>query len=297
MNDQSKKAKRKKQKRVEVVDTPPDVDVLPVNTPPVNVLMTSVPPVSRQLLAELWFGTSPFAFAECDKVDDGYPNTNIEPELIEAILSDSEPGFWLELGTMLGGSAIHTAAAVKRLGLPTGICCVDPFTGDANMWLWEKERREAGEWRYLALTAGRPTIYDRFLANVRAAGHDDVIVPIVCTSLVGLRLLRALHDQGRLDSLPEVIYLDSAHEPEETLLELQAAWTLLAPGGVLFGDDWLWPSVRHDVQRFARTIEADTTRMVVFLRRFEESQLDGNVFLFRGQWVLFKPPVYPDKGQ
>lgn len=49
---------------------------------------------------------------------------------------------------------------------------------------------------------------------------------------------------------PEVVYLDSAHEKGETLLELHTAFRALSPGGVLFGDDTAWPAVRHDVFAF-----------------------------------------------
>ena len=250
--------------------------------------------VARELVEELWGGEHPCLFADRRQVDDGYPSTNIQPDLIAAILDDLRPAFWLELGAMLGGSAIATARCVKALGMETSVCCVDPFTGDVNMWAWEKAHREQGAWRYLKLEAGRPTIYERFLANVRHEGHEDLIVPLVCTALVGMRLLQTLFAAGRLSRLPEVIYLDSAHEPDETLLELRAAWSLLTPGGVLFGDDWLWPSVRGAVQEFSRTIETDATRLVAFLRRFDESQLERNVFLYRGQWALFKPPVDAD---
>lgn len=280
MGDGSKKQKRKKAKEKR---RQPDTRV------PAGVASGSKRFVRQQLIEQLWIGGDPFSFADLGFVDRGYPSTNIQHDLVEAILSDLRPQFWLELGTMLGGSAIVTARSVKDLGLDTTICCIDPFCGDVNMWAWERELHEKGEWRYLKLEEGRPTIYDRFLANVQAEGQDDVIVPIICTALVGLRLLRLLAEQGRISQLPEVIYLDSAHEPDETLLELQNAWSTLPPGGVLFGDDWLWPSVRGDVRRFGQAIEADTGRMVAFLRRFDESQLDGNVFLYRGQWVLFKP--------
>jgi predicted O-methyltransferase YrrM len=246
-------------------------------------------PIARELRAELWSGENPFDFANPEQVDLGGSCTNVTPDLIAAILEEVKPAFWLELGTMLGGSAIVTAGCVKQLELETSVCCVDPFTGDVNTWLWEKDARARGEWRYLKLTAGKPTIYERFLANVRHVGHDDILVPLPATSLVAMRLIRVLVEEGRLSRVPEVIYLDAAHEPGETLLELQNAWHLLSPGGVLFGDDWSWPSVRGDVRTFARTVEAETGRMVAFLRRFEESYLDGNVFLYGGQWVLFKP--------
>lgn len=241
------------------------------------------------LLHELWAGESPFDFADVRHVDDGYPDTYLPVELVEALLTEWRPRFWLELGTALGGSALRTAVSVKALGLETSICCIDAFTGDVNMWSWEKGRRERGDWRYLRLEAGRQTMYERFLANVHAAGHGDLIVPLPCTTLVGLRLLRLMHEEERLSQLPRVIYLDGAHEPGETLLELRSAWLTLEPGGVLFGDDWLWPSVRGDVQAFAGTVEVDASRLVAMLRRFPESELAGNVFLYGGHWALFKP--------
>jgi hypothetical protein len=61
-----------------------------------------------------------------------------------------------------------------------------------------------------------------------------------------------LREDGHLDRGPGVIYLDTAHEWYETYIELVTAWRILAPGGVLIGDDYNWPSVNHDVQRFAR---------------------------------------------
>lgn len=287
MPDSRKKQRAKKGKRksaAPVIESEVTPVLAPDAAPPVRISS----PVADELRRELWSGENPFDFAEPELVDRGGSCTNLTADLVEAILEETHPAFWLELGTMLGGSALLTAECVKRLGLETAICCVDPFTGDVNTWLWEKAARERGEWRYLMLAAGRPTIYDRFLANVRASGHDDLIVPLPATSLVALRLLRVLVEEGRFSRLPEVIYLDAAHEPDETFLEVQASWRLLPPGGVLFGDDWSWPSVRNDVRAFARTVEPDTTRMVTFLRRFDDSHLDGNVFLYRGQWALFR---------
>eukprot|EP00122_Pirum_gemmata_P004471 Pgem_evm1s4062 len=47
-----------------------------------------------------------------------------------------------------------------------------------------------------------------------------------------------------------MIYLDSAHEKDETLIELQIAWSLLPDYGILWGDDWGWEAVRNDLIRF-----------------------------------------------
>ena len=55
-----------------------------------------------------------------------------------------------------------------------------------------------------------------------------------------------------MSHLPTVIYLDSAHELGETLHELWVAWnTLPAEGGIIWGDDWTWMAVGHDVGLFA----------------------------------------------
>jgi len=119
-------------------------------------------------------GQDPFTGADRNYVDKGYGNTNIQEGLIDLVLDKVEPEFWLEVGSMLGGSLIKTTDAIKRHHhLATSIVSIDPFSGDVGMWEWNKPRKTSGDWSYLKLVNGRPTIYERFLANVREAGHDD----------------------------------------------------------------------------------------------------------------------------
>ncbi len=124
--------------------------------------------IVEQLCTELYGGDSPLAHANEQYVDAGYSHTNLRPELIESILDTVRPRFWLELGSMLGGSAIRTAAIIKARMAPTEIVCIDPFTGDVNMWALEQKRKQAGEWEFLRLERGRPTIYERSLAERRS---------------------------------------------------------------------------------------------------------------------------------
>merc|ERR1719387_1123892 len=56
------------------------------------------------------------------------------------------------------------------------------------------------------------------MSNLKAAGHQDTVLPVRASSLVGMRLLTRLQQEKRLDQLPKVIYLDSAHEKDETLM-------------------------------------------------------------------------------
>ena len=53
---------------------------------------------------------------------------------------------------MLGGSAIRMAETLKNNNKSTEIICIDPFTGDVNMWDWEKNGGTGnGGWRFLHL--------------------------------------------------------------------------------------------------------------------------------------------------
>jgi tetratricopeptide (TPR) repeat protein/predicted O-methyltransferase YrrM len=241
-----------------------------------------------QLCAELYGGDNPLAHADPQHVDAGYKESKLRPELIESILDAVRPRFWLELGSALGGSAIRTAAIIKAQMAPTEIVCIDSFTGGVDMWALEQPKKQAGERQFLRLEHGRPSIYERFLANVTEAGHDDIILPIAATSIVGIRLLRRLADEQRLAALPEVIYLDGAHEPDETYLELRSCWDLLQPGGVLLGDDWDREAVRADVLRFIATIGLNGEARRRLAERHPRFIQHEGVLLDRGQWVLAK---------
>ena len=77
-----------------------------------------------------------------------------------------------------------------------------------------------GGWKSLKLENGIPTIYKRFLANCKYSGFEDKILPINATSSVGIKLLQRLITQNRITQLPNYIYLDFAHEKDETFIEL-----------------------------------------------------------------------------
>ena len=65
-----------------------------------------------------------------------------------------------------------------------------------------------------------------------------------------------------------MIYLDSAHEKDETYIELKSALDTLSDSGIIVGDDWGWEAVRNDVNKFHIDNNLD-------LRLYEN-----------GQWIL-----------
>jgi len=135
---------------------------------------------------------------------------------------------------------------------------------------------------YLRLQQGQPTIWERFLANVAEAGLQEMVLPLRLTSIVGLRLTQRLVASGRLRRGPQVVYLDSAHEYGETLLELAVAWDTVDArrGAIIYGDDWAWDPVRHNVMRFASCLSEASTNMVTSdQRRLSRETLLQTAFL------------------
>jgi hypothetical protein len=156
------------------------------------------------------------------------------------------------------------------------------------MWLWETLHRRLGRWLYLNLDGGFPTIRERFMANICSEGCDDVVLPIQATTMVGAGVVKTLFGSRLINSLPQAVYLDSAHIEKETYMELEAAWEIVAPGGFLFGDDWNWDAVRNDVRKFSNTIRINEDTKQRFLSNLPGCKVEGNVVLAGIHWFLFK---------
>merc|ERR1712217_805996 len=87
------------------------------------------------------------------------------------------------------------------------------------------------------------------MVNVRQAVAQKMIspqhiVPFPVTSVVGARWLQAT------GFVPSLVFVDSAHEVDETYDELCLFFNLLEPGGILMGDGYGEQAVRLDVDRF-----------------------------------------------
>merc|ERR1719158_1030662 len=158
-----------------------------------------------------------------------YPHSSVWLEgdkiftrLLEELKPDV-PRFIVEAGSMHGGSAIRMSMELDKHGLTeVPILCIDPWTGDLNMWL------NRIVWEHLDVRDGRATTFDQFVLNVRAAikagkisSHH--IAPFPVSSIIGARWLQATGFQ------PNLVYLDSAHELDETYYELCLYWHILKP--------------------------------------------------------------------
>lgn len=152
------------------------------------------------------------------------------------------PRLMLEVGTWLGRSAIMAAKyyTAQLQWREFTLVCIDTWLGSTEHWLRPQTRAA------LHLQHGHPTLYEHFLSNVSLAGLQEYLLPLPQTSINAARIL-AYHELQA-----DWVYLDASHAETDVLLDLNHYWPLVAPGGVLFGDDWNWPSVRQAVSDFCQ---------------------------------------------
>ena len=205
--------------------------------------------VAKTLVDELFLGSDPMVVFHEEKFIANNLITQVKPADVDLALAVAPKPltFWLELGAFEGGSAILATEQILKHRLNTSVITVDTFLGDhGSLWIRNPEER-----RWYLRPDGTISLFDRFRTNIRRAGLQSCILPIQATSTVALNMLHSMAEK-QIIPLPQVIYLDAAHEEGEVLLELRMTWRALAPGGVVFGDDWLFPVGAHrDIIRFA----------------------------------------------
>ncbi len=97
------------------------------------------------------------------------------------------------------------------------ITCIDTFAGGAEHTPEQTE-----------------SLYERFLANLRESGQAQKAEVLRMDSFAGLT--RLLASGARAD----LVYVDGSHEAPDVLADLVLSFRLLAPGGVILCDDYLW---------------------------------------------------------
>ena len=138
----------------------------------------------------------------------------------------------IEVGTWKGGSAIHMAGLCDA-----HIYCIDHWLGGCDHVTAECAFRQGVQ----RDRHGWPGIYYQFLHNVAASGLQKRITPIPMMTTDGAKLL-ALHNIKA-----QLIYIDADHNELPCREDIRAYLPLLAPGGIMFGDDFNLDSVKRAV--------------------------------------------------
>eukprot|EP00996_Jenningsia_fusiforme_P000759 NODE_1687_length_1441_cov_35.250000_g1522_i0.p1 GENE.NODE_1687_length_1441_cov_35.250000_g1522_i0~~NODE_1687_length_1441_cov_35.250000_g1522_i0.p1 ORF type:complete len:373 (+),score=59.31 NODE_1687_length_1441_cov_35.250000_g1522_i0:107-1225(+) len=173
-----------------------------------------------------------------------YTQSNINQTFANWLIGFQKPQFVVEVGSFTGISSMTFGQAIINNGLrgKTFMMCIDTWLGDLNMVLNKDTFASTMSWR-----AGEPELYEQWMANIVASNLTDVVLPLRQSSILGARFLKAVR------WVADLIFLDSAHEVDETFNELVLYWDRLRAGGILLGDDYVWRAVRHDVMKFVST--------------------------------------------
>lgn len=181
---------------------------------------------------------------------------------ISNIVKQIKPETIIEVGTWKGLSALSMARAQSEYSSSGKIYCVDTWQGSSDFWYNECEDFD------LKLVNGYPSVYYTFLSNVYHCGMGERIVPVPLPSNVAYRVFKE-----RINLSADLIYIDGSHEEEDVFNDLSSYINLLNNGGVIFGDDYGYPSVKKAVDRYTQQnglyyfVENDNNFWVIYKNR------------------------------
>jgi predicted O-methyltransferase YrrM len=203
--------------------------------------------IHTSTIRDMLFATNPYDGFNPDDYPLDLHGWGSQHPVFGKMIEEVSPRLVVEVGTWKGASAIHMARCLKERNLDTQIVCVDTWLGSLDFW---DDKQDPQLYQSLQLKNGFPHVYYQFLANVAKSGFQQTIVPFPQTAEIAARWFR------KHDVRPDLIYIDASHEEEDVFRDLHAYWEILAPGGIMFGDDYsqYWPGVRSAVRRFARFI-------------------------------------------
>jgi predicted O-methyltransferase YrrM len=152
----------------------------------------------------------------------------------------------LEVGSWKGHSSGILGKIARDRNDGSSVVCIDTWLGAPEFWTWGIDDPTRGI--SLGLNHGYPSVFYTFTRNMKSLGLENHVIPFPISSDQGFEVLR--HYKATFD----LIYVDAAHEENAVLRDMENAWSVLAPGGMLFGDDYTpnWPGVIAAVHRFIR---------------------------------------------
>jgi predicted O-methyltransferase YrrM len=172
------------------------------------------------------------------------------------LINETRPKTIIECGSWKGASIINMA----RIAPEAKLYAVDTWLGGIDHELNQQVATSV-----LQRDHGYPRLYFQFLANIKRAGVHDRVTPIPQTSINGARLLQAHGITA------ELIYIDGSHEAFDPYYDMLAYWPLVAPGGILFGDDMGFSGVAVSYYRFLMDLGLITSVEII----------DGNFWVVR----------------
>jgi hypothetical protein len=145
-----------------------------------------------------------------------------------------KPKVIIEVGTFLGASALHMAELTRKLGLDSLILCIDDFRG------WLGFRDLVG---FVNMVNGDVLLLYQFMQNVVQNNATGSVLPIPFSSGSTLEILCEWGVFG------DLIEIDAGHDFNSAWADINRAYRILRPGGVIFGHDYFTAADNRGVRR------------------------------------------------
>lgn len=211
-----------------------------------------MPAVRDDLIRRIWRGVDPYAGCTTENVD--LQGWNSQHEWLTSTIEEELPTVIVEVGVWKGTSVIAMARKLVEDGIDGAVIAIDTWLGGYEFWI-------NSFFEDLKFVRGYPTQYQTFMSNVLSQGLQDYIVPLPMDSVSASRLL----EHHRIT--PDIIHIDGCHEYGSVKRDIEHYWPLLAPGGVLIGDDYHadgpWPGVRAAYNELAIDATASPDRPIL----------------------------------
>lgn len=154
--------------------------------------------------------------------------------VFEHLIKRVKPHVIIEVGTFLGASALHMVNVTRELGLKTQILCLDDFRG----WPGFRDR-----FKDINIINGDVMLLQQFMQNVVYFNATESVLPVPFSTGSGLEKL------CEWGITAELIEIDAGHDFISAWGDINRAYRILRPGGVIFGHDYFTAADNRGVRR------------------------------------------------
>jgi len=163
---------------------------------------------------------------------------NSHGALFGEIMNLLKPEVGIEVGVFNGASVLTLCRESQKRGLRTLIYAVDVYFGHVGDGIGQTPASQ------IPTHWSRPTREQQFLKNVKAAGFDDRVIPVVNFTSHGAKMLK------HWGVVADFIYVDASHTEEGVYGDATDYWDLLRPGGIMGFDDLGYPTCLAGIAKF-----------------------------------------------
>ena len=190
------------------------------------------------------YSGDPFEGLDLSEVEPDSQGWGSDHPVLREFIEKLRPTTIAEIGVWKGRCVLNMVKYCRDLNLHTEVICIDTWLGSPEHWL---RRDNRNFYDSLKIKHGLPQIYWTFMRNVVEENAQKFITPMPMPSGVAFYVLK--HLNVSLD----MVHVDAGHEYESVSGDLRRYWSLLRPGGVLIGDDYVtgWPEVVRAADEFS----------------------------------------------